>query len=367
MNSKIYINKIKLSSNVISKEQITAGVNSYSELKEIVPDYIKFKLLYEHGGCRIDLEFNPSLTVESSYKNAYIDYEQFKKNIKKVQRLVKKFNLDGLEKIENWTLEEIEIAKDVTLKHSFSTYIDAIKMFNPRRIGIFSVLVDYDDSATIYFNHRKERDSINSKKHIRFVNKAKLANKASIEQTEEERTLQCVLNIKKYDINPYIIDEIRDRKTLFCLMLRNYYSPIFDTVPFQSIISDCERDFLVCSRYLEKMLSKYLFKDHIEVAETTKDDEYLLNRIVEKTGTNSEKHLLYFIAVKILSELKNYHVKSLLKLLPKSFKSKKYAAKNTVIDNLSELRRYYKKDVDSIGIEDLVSEIKHKLLPASDI
>lgn len=366
MNGKIYINKIKLLSNVISKDQIISGETLYLELKKLLPKFIKHKVLYAQGGCRIELEFNPSLTAEYYYKNTYIDYEQFCKNIKKVQKLIKNFNLEGLEKIEKWTLEEIEIAKDVNLKYSFATYIDAIKMFNPKRTGIFSILVDYDDSSTICFNSRRERDTLTDKKHIRFANKVRLANRKDDDSTDKEHVLQCAIMIKKSDINPYLITDTIKNPPMFYTVLKSYYSTIGNEVKFKNTILDYENGLTACTEYFEQMLNTYLFKDYIDVTESTKDDEYLLNRVVEKTGNNSEKHLLYFIIVKLLSGLEKYHVKSLLRLLPRSFNRKKYAAKKSVIENLSNLRRYYQKDVDYICFEDLITEIKHKLVPTSN-
>lgn len=366
MNYKdsIYFNKLEIRSNDFNISKIKHEKLS-EKLKKLSNIYLDFRLSswIETEPCNIYLSFNPQVFYNQNqyeYKTI-VEYKKLKKCISNIQKCLQ---YSYIEPMERWSLVGIEISKDMKLNLPYLHYIDIIKLINPQRKGVYSVVTDHDDGRIIYFSTPLRKNINYSKTHIRFENKIRTAKLYKQDDGEfqelKENILQCTIMLKEDRIAPFVKNERVSYMPIFLRFLDRHQNNL-------SCISD-DHNLTQCKNYLVYMLDKYLLSEDFKPYPLAiKDDTKLMDKIIEKIKSSDEKSILYFIITKLLSENPNCSVAKIFNFLSKHPKQNIRKIRLKVRKNIDYYRNTYRINFKEYSSEDLYMEIKDKLYTKEDL
>ena len=369
-----YINTIDLFSDnfkIRSEEVYNTIVARLEELSEQQGLYFKLNKA-NHKEYYIKLTLNPQEYYNQSAckYNTNVDHSKFIKALTKLQSEIQSIELEKfrikIRPIEEWEVKLIEFSKDIELDHEFFNYIETIKSINPKREGKYSIVGTYENDTCIYFNTKPKDNSRNYNTHIRFENKVKMAKTLAPKDEDlhaaKENLLKCTIMLKKHYVTVYQRGLTTSYSNFYnCLM---GYSDDYDKcrIKVADIIQDFQSDLSRCREYFTDTLGKNLFTEEFTAIKKFKNDEALLDSIIKNNHKNSEKQILLFIIIKLLSKLKGYNFAPVEDFL-KRYKNK--GIKNKRIETLAKIKEYrrnYSKNYKSYSTKDLYQDIKRELL-----
>jgi len=373
--NNIYINKLEFNSNffVIKDEEIYEEL--CNQIRSISDENINFRLYKKNiKDYYIYLSFNPQFCYNKNKYN-YTNVVDYKKILKCTAEIQERLNLIDSESlkifilpISRWILYSIEISKDIKLKNSYFDYIDTLKAITSSRCNCYSLLADYDNGRNIYFHSLLRDNSISPTTHIRFENKIKIAKAYKKEdkdfQERKENILQCTLMLKGHRANKSFQGELRHKVAFPMFYYYFMQDGLFQTefIEFNNLIENYEDEFKRCNYYFDTVLAKYLFHEDLELHEELKDDVKLLSNIIKTTNGSNQIHILYFIVIKLLSELKDYNLAKLSNFLSSYPKSNIKKLRKEIFNSIVKYRNTYRKNFKSYSTEDLYLEIRTNLL-----
>lgn len=378
MNSlnQIYISKVGLTSN-----KFDISIKKQGEI-EIVKDGLKaisennwsgLELKLEQDGTKtyhITLSFNPQFFYNHN-KYSYdkiLKPTKFSKYINEIQETINRIGIKKLKPIITWELDRIEISKDIDLKGYYYNYADVIKAINTKKQGSYPNIVDCDNGTTIYFTKNSEKYPISYITHVRFENKIKRAKsyKRFDEkfQEEEENILQCTLMLNTYKINPTKINYIPITPDFYKYFDKDYEKEL---ITMKDIIEDYENNLPRCGKFFIDILGKYIIYENLELNlhAKFKNDTKLLDKIInDKNITQgNEKHILYYIIIKLLYQLSDYKLNPFTNFLKDYTNNRINEIQEDIIKKIKNYRDNYRKNFKVSLPEDLYKEIKNKLIP----
>lgn len=379
-SNSTYINRLEIHSNdfCINSDGDYQELNSLlkSESDDLLN--IAFKI---RGICKycIKLSFDPQAYYNKNKSNYWniVDHKRISKCYDRIQKTVSSidFNQFGISicELKDWKLSNIEISRDINLDIQYPSYIATIGAIKSSRQGCYSKLIVYNNGDTICFRSGLDNDLIAYTSHVRFENKIKKAKQQAKDDKElaeqKESILQCTLMIPISKIQPA---KVNDRKVTvpdFGKIFIGYYTPR-DSVRLNDIIVDYENSLDKCGRFFDKLLTKYLFNGQIALHAELRDDNKLLGKIIENIKGDTERHILYFIIIKLLSELSSltdFQITKVANFLRHNTNANVRSKSRKALDNIEHYRSNYRKNYKLYTAQDLYEEIKNKLFAPSTI
>lgn len=372
-SNSTYINRLEIHSNdfCINSDADYQELNSL--LKSKSDDLLNIALKIRGiGKYCINLSFDPQAYYNKNKSNYWniVDYNKILKCHGRIQKIVGSidFNQFGISicELKDWKLSNIEISRDINLDIQYPSYIATIRAIKSSRQGCYSKLIDYNNGDTICFRSGLDNDLIAYTSHVRFENKIKKAKQQAKDDKElaeqKESILQCTLMIPFSRIQPAKF-AVPDFGEIFI----DYYTSS-GIVRLNDIIADYENSLDKCGSFFDKLLIKYLFNSPLELHEELKDDSKLLDKIRQDIKGDTERHILYFIIIMLLSELSrltNFQIKKIANFL--EYHSNEHFRKKSkkALSNIDQYRNNYRKNYMRYTTQDLFEEIKGKLLAPS--
>ncbi|OGH96426.1 MAG: hypothetical protein A2039_05355 [Candidatus Melainabacteria bacterium GWA2_34_9] len=369
----VYINQIELFSNkfVLRQENFINLKNLFKEISESHEYLLFLNLSYDnYGNARINIFFNPQhfyFENKHEYKK-HVDYKKFNECINTIQEeidsSIEGFDIE-IEPLSSWGLSKIEIAKNIQLRLDYFYYIDILNSLKSKHHLSYSLLVEHDYRNIIYYYNRSQKNHMQSYSNfIKFENLIRQIKFYSDDKELKENILQSSIMLKDNINLNFKTKEGIAFKSAFYLLFRpeDEDNNIVNYIKLKDIIHDYKNNLINCEKYLLGAINGNLFhQDVIMPTEIIKDDDKLLEKIIKETSQGSDKHILYFIIVKLLSELKDYNLKKIVTFLNrfKNLNIKKHS--RAVINKINFFRISYYKNFQSYSFEDLYAEIKNKL------
>lgn len=364
--SKFYINAVEVKSNNF----VLKNKHEYSQIQGFITDSNEEEAYFKLHQSSFN-EYYLKLSFSTREYPEAVTYRKFIKVIELAQKQLKTLSTLGtdiyIDILEDWNVTFLEISKSIQLKHQYYKYIDTIKSITPSNKRKYSIIGTYEDDSRIYFNSKPKDDSKNYNTYIRFESKDKT-----------EKTLECMLMMKGHYLHGYTpeksyfklsefykyfnFDSVREREDIDLRITTSLLSSTdYKQITLKDIISDYKKGLLKCGNYFTSILSDNLFTENFTAIEEIKDDTKLLD-YTKDSENDSRKRIYLFIIIKLLSELKDYNILKISRLL-KCYPDRNIKDKRAgVLKVITKYRNTYRKNYKAYSTEELYNELKDKVL-----